>query len=194
MRVRLLPSVALPWLLLGGCLSPSPAPPAVRWFDAQPAAGAAVTPTGRALRLLRVTAAPHLERRFTLRIGPRELRFDDQHRWAVEPQVLAQQALERSLFGSGAFAEGSGAAVPGIAVHLAAFEIELAAAGDGEAGDGEVGARVELEVSGPDGARRLAVARVPARDREPATLAAAMATALGQAVAGLRQEVIDAGW
>ncbi len=185
MRV-VLPFVALPMLLLAGCLSPAPAPPGGPGGPAAPGRGAAVAATGRSLRLLRVTAAPHLERRFALRVGPRELRFDDQHRWAVEPVVLAQQAVEQGLFGSGAFAEGDRAAVAAIAVHLAAFEIEL--------GEGGVAARVELQVSGPAGARRAAGARVPARDREPATLAAAMATALGQAVAGLRQEVIAAGW
>jgi ABC-type uncharacterized transport system auxiliary subunit len=156
--------------LLAGCLSTGAPPPAVRWFDPTPPAPAGGGSAGSPLRLQRVTAAPHLDRRFAVRVGPREFTFDDLHRWTAEPALLVQAAVEQELFGSGAFARSEDRESPVLEVHVVAFELDLT---------GQPSARVERRAGLAGGAAHSYGARAAAAGRDPAALCAAMAAALG---------------
>lgn len=169
-------------LLLAGCISPGAEPPPVRWFDPTPEWQAETKSTGKTLRLQRVTSAPWLDRRFALRTGDREFTFDDQHRWIAEPQAIVAQALEQSLFGSGAFARPEAAGGQDVEVHVTDFAFDLR---------GQPAAEVALRALLPGGTVVTFTGRVAAADRSPAALAKAMAEALLQAVMALRTRLVE---
>lgn len=93
---------------LTACLGTAPPAPPVRWFDAAPAGEpkAAAVP-------LRFRQAGTVGSDFVLRIGPRELVFDSEHRWAADPV----RYLERGLVGA---AQGAPCDV-----ELVTFEFDL---------------------------------------------------------------------
>lgn len=95
-------------LVLAGCLGSAPPAPPVRWFDATPAGEAR-----QAAVPLRFRQAGTVGTDFVLRIGPRELLFDSEHRWAADPV----RYLERSLLGA--------VSGPPCEVELVTFEFDL---------------------------------------------------------------------
>lgn len=169
--------------LLPGCISGGAPPPAVRWFDPMPPAAAASATAPDAalppLRLQPVLAAPHLDRRFLLRIGPREVMFDEVHRWTADPADVVAAALARELFAGRGRPQGGAARDAVLAVTVTAFEIDL---------QGAPRAVVELHARWPGGNRAFR-AEAAAPDRAPERLAAAMAEALGRAIAELAAAV-----
>lgn len=142
--------------LLGlvGCLGSAPPAPPVRWFDATPTS----EPRPAAVPL-RFRQASTVGSDFVLRVGPRELVFDSEHRWAAEPV----QFLARGLVGA--------AGGTPCEVELVTFEFDLQ-----QAPTARVGVRY-----GTPGV--LVVVERVASGRSAPELAEAMVAAL-EAVAG----------
>lgn len=156
-------------LLLAACLSSAPPAPPVRWFDPSPAVAAA-PPLAVAMKL-RVQAPPHFGREFALRTGVREYAFDGEHQWIATPAELVAAALQGAVaFPSYANDE--------LLVRIERFELDVTAAPR---------AVVELRLLAkqPLGADVVRF-EAPAADRSPAALAAAMASALGEAATRVR--------
>lgn len=146
------------------CVSSAPPAPPVRWFD--PLIGSAIAPSLAAGPKLRVTSAVHIGQEFAVRVAPRELAFDSEHRWFLTPAGMVAIALERAL---GRPSE-AGAMVE---VEVEAFELMVAPANS---------ARISLFVRGPssvvtNGSIDVVVG---AADGSPEALAAAMASALDE--------------
>ncbi len=167
---RSLPAPSLLLLLplaasLAACLSPAPPAPPVRWFDPSPAPAAAPTSTAA----FRCRAAATVAREFVFRVGPRELVYDSEHRWCAEPAQLVEAALQAH--------SQQGAAAPNatspLEVLVDAFEFDLVAAPT---------ARVVVVLSRAGAVPRRLVGQHVASSTDPAALAEAMATALGDVV------------
>jgi hypothetical protein len=151
-------------LLTAACLgSASPGLPPVRWFDPLPEAGPAGRDGSAELAAVRVTALPHLGRELAVRVGARELAFDGENQWIVDPAQAVAIVAGRALAGA--------AGAQQMQVRVDAFELDVTAT-----------PRAYVRVAatgGADGALRTFEARADSRDRTPASFAAAMATALG---------------
>ncbi|HLQ38081.1 MAG TPA: ABC-type transport auxiliary lipoprotein family protein [Planctomycetota bacterium] len=157
-------------LLCAACIATAPPGLPPRCFDPAPAfAPVAGGSRSQPLPPPRVSAAPYLGQAFVLRIGPRELQFDDRYRWSARPEELVSRSLDRALFGNGAFTAGSG---DGAHVYVERFELDL---------QGEPRAVVVLQLTA-SGRSRECAASAPAAARSPEALAEAMATALQDAV------------
>ncbi len=159
MRTLRRTALACLWLL-AGCLSAGPAAPPVRHFDPSPPAPPAGAASVEAVFRCRADAS--IGREFLLRVGPRELVFDAEHRWIAEPSQILESALAARATGRG----------PVVDVQLQAFELDLV---DGPR------AVVRARLLHPDRGGHPVTAVAPAGDRGPAALAAAMAAALQQA-------------
>ena len=139
-------------LLLSACLGSAPPAPPVRWFDAAP--GDSLAPLDRPVA---VSQAASVGTDFVFRVGPRELVYDGEHRWAAEPARVVAQWLP------------SGDGTKTLAVEVMLFEFDLQAAPK---------AKVGLVVGG----RGIRVyGEAEAASRAAPDLADAMAQALGQA-------------
>ncbi len=150
-------------LVFSACIASAPSLRAVRWFDPLPATSAGATTAGSTLR---VTAAPHLAREFVVRISAREVAFDSEHQWIVEPRLLLATVLA-NVDVVGAKPDDH------IEVSLEAFELDVTAAPR---------AHVRFVVQGVAAvAARTIDVYAPSADRSPEAFAAAMATALEQA-------------
>ena len=164
-HLRWRPAAVLLALAVPACLSSSAPPPPVRYFD--PSTHAEGPPQRPAVACdLRVTAASHLGREFVVRIAPREVVFDGLNSWVADPRELVQAAVERRLGPSVRSPEARA-----MAIDVEAFELDLQAGPQ---------AHVRLQVRAAAGSRTIDLV-VPASDRQPASFAAAMATALDQA-------------
>ena len=87
-------------LLLGGCLSPSPAPPR-RYFDAVVTPAPLEAAVRERCGLRRVNASLHLRQpAMAWRLSPMELAFDEDNLWVAEPSELLRQALEANGIGA----------------------------------------------------------------------------------------------
>ena len=166
-HLRWRPAAVVLALALPACLSSSPPPPAVRYFD--PTTHKEGAPQRPAVACdLRVTAASHLGREFVVRVAERELVFDGMNSWVADPRELVQAAVER-LLGPSVRSPDARA----LAIDVEAFELDLQAAPQ---------AHVRLAVQAAAGSRTIDLV-VPAADRQPASFAAAMAAALDRAAA-----------
>ncbi|GAB4163820.1 MAG: hypothetical protein Fur0037_29260 [Planctomycetota bacterium] len=164
-------------LALAACIGSSPPAPPVRWFDCSPEF--ARSDAKAVIDRPAVRAAFRAETDFALRVGPHEIRLDPDHRWTEPPDRIAAAAIERALYVDADCAVGRGR---GVDVTLLAFEFDLRTS---------PAAVVALTV--PLNGRVGAIfARAPASSARPEDLAAAMASALGDAVSELRDALVAA--
>lgn len=110
-------------VLAAACLAPRE-PLALRWFRvalpaAAPALPAADAPT---LRLLPVTAAPHLDERLAWRVSDVEYGHHELLRWLEEPSATVERGLVDALFTAGVSRRGEARAAASLAVELRRFE------------------------------------------------------------------------
>lgn len=170
-------------LLLGasGCLSSRPALEPRFYLVPAPAELAPKVAEGAPkLRLGRVSAAPHLRERIAWRLSDVELAFDEEHRWAVPPEEMTRDAIERACFASGRYRSTSERGTGQLEVHLEEFE--------GNVRD-EVGTVVlRLALSTREG--MIFSQRVRREVALPETTADALARTLGAALDAAAQEVV----
>lgn len=112
-------------LLLGaaGCLGSRPAlEPRFYLLPAPATLAPKVAEGAPKLRLGRVSAAPHLRERIAWRLSDVELAFDEEHRWAVPPEEMTRDAIERACFASGRYRSTGDRGAGQLEVHLEEFE------------------------------------------------------------------------
>ena len=163
--------------LLAGCISSNPPAPPVRWFDPTPDELPPLPQPGPALPVATVSVAASVRQEFVLRTAARELVIDDLHQWSAPPDRLVAAAVEAASFGPG----GGTPSSERFPLRVARFEFELYGAAPR--------AVVELQAMLPQGLRRCRGAS-DAAGLDPGELAAAMAQALGQAVAAVRAALV----
>lgn len=169
---------ALLLLLSAACFSSAPPAPPPRLFDCAVVCAALAAPVPPSLPRPRVAAEPDLGAEFALRVGAHELRLDSEHRWVASPDRLVQAALEQALYVDGPFTPADGI---GLTVTLRRFEFDLTA-----------GPTAVVELRAVIGRQlRSFTGRAAANAAEPVALAAAMATALSQAVTALRLQLLS---
>jgi len=120
-------SFLLTILIAAGCLSKEDALQP-RYFHPRlpaPDAGAVADP-GRPVRFGRVSAAPYLEARVVWRVSKHEIGFDENHRWAAPPDLMAQDALG-GLAERGGIHRSEASDAADLEIHVAAFEVDLGA-------------------------------------------------------------------
>lgn len=144
---------------LSACLSSAPPAPPVRWFDPSPAVGT----NAPVAASFRCRAASAVSQEFALRIAPRELVYDSEHRWLAQPHELLQVALQQRSTGD----------APVIDVQVLTFEFDLVQAPR---------AKVLLAVQIAGRAAQLVRAEHGSVGRDAAALADAMTQALGEAL------------
>lgn len=100
-----------PESLDAAALSGSPAEP--------PTASA---PSGRRLRVGRVTSSAHLRTKIVYRRAANELGTYDDERWTEAPEAYLRRALERALFDARGLERGYAGPMPVLDIELLAFE------------------------------------------------------------------------
>ena len=166
-----------------GCLSSRPAL-TPRYFVAPTATTAAtsIEATAPEFRLGRVTAAPHLRERLAWRLSDVELAFDEESRWAVPPEEMLREAIERASSRSGRLRESKERGIPQLDVSLENFE------GRTENRD----ALISIRLTWRDGAARSIASRVVRRESPLEEISAeSLARALGHALEATAGEVIE---
>jgi len=133
MSRALLANVVLATFLSSCALTSKSSPPPVHYFtpeslDAAPATGGAIepatasTPSGRRLRVGRVTSSAHLRTKIVYRRAANELGTYDDERWTEAPEAYLRRALERALFDARGLERGYAGTIPALDVELLAFE------------------------------------------------------------------------
>ncbi len=181
---------------LAGCLLPD-TPPPIRYFTpvAQPApdnnpkaGGRSPSPRlGPALRVVSVSAAPHLRDRIVWR-SEVELGFYEDWRWVAPPAEVVTVALERELFEVRGLRQATSGLVPILDVQVLAFEEVL-----GSATEARVSLLLILSDARGGGllTKTIAAAR-PIPSDDPVDLARAIGAALDEAVKRTAGEVEQA--
>ena len=111
--------------LVAGCaLLGKGKPLSLRYFDLDAdSASAQVTSAGaQRLRLGRVSAARHIDRRFIERTSTHEIRYHDAWRWTDQPDTFLTRALSRDLFERAGLVQAFSGAAPTLDVELTALE------------------------------------------------------------------------
>lgn len=140
------------------------------------------------LRLRRVRAAAHLRERIVWRRSETELGFHDLARWTQPPADLVEQWLARELFERCGLRRALGGANPLLQVDVLAFDEVL---------EPERAARVELAARLSDARGAALLERTyrvqrPLDGRDSGALARAMGAALGDAIARLGADAVEA--
>ncbi len=139
-----------------------------------------------ALRLGRVTAAPHLRDRITWRLSDVELAFDEESRWAVPPEDMLKEAIELSCFVTGRLLESKERGTPTLDVHLESFEGRIP----------ESDAVISIRMTLKDGDARSVASRIvrlepPLSEVRADTLARALGAALDAAATEIAEWVVQ---
>ena len=118
-------AIAVLGLALGGCalLSKSHSVE-LRYFTAEPAPPAivAAAPSGLRLRLGRIAAAAYLKDRIAFRAAPSEIGYYGTLRWAEPPDAYLRRAMARALFAARPLQEIVSGGGPELELDLEAFE------------------------------------------------------------------------
>lgn len=173
---------------VAGCALTSKSPPLEqRYFSAevQPHAAASASATTRALRLGRVTLAPHLRGAIVHRDSDVELAPYGTLRWSDSPDVYVIDALRGVLFDARRFDQGVAGNVPILDIEVVAFE-EIR---HGTARSGRVQLRYVLRDDEHVLARGVAFAEKPAADPDIAVVVTAIRAALDAAAGDLAAQL-----
>ncbi|HEX6241043.1 MAG TPA: ABC-type transport auxiliary lipoprotein family protein, partial [Polyangiales bacterium] len=94
-----------------------------------PASAQSASGPAQRLRLGRVSAARHIDRRFIERTGAHEIRYHDEWRWTDQPDTFLTRALSRDLFERAGLVQAFSGAAPTLDVELTALEQRSAGGG-----------------------------------------------------------------